>query len=80
MVGLAPHKRPVSVDVVVGLETHGHCAAKVCAGYVGVGKDLKALSQTLQMSTLSLSCPLSPHTDPIQKRKKKTYILSQTRP
>ena len=37
--------------------------------WLGVGKDLKALSQTLQGWTLSLSCALSLHTDPIKQQR-----------
>ena len=47
----------------------------VCWGWLGLNfcllsicKDLKALSHTLQGWTLSLSCALSPHTDPIQQQ------------
>ena len=35
---------------------------------LGIPKDLKALSYTLQGCTLSLLCALSPHTDPIQQQ------------
>ena len=36
--------------------------------WLGICKDLTALSQTLQGLTLSISCALSPHTEPIQQQ------------
>ena len=75
VVRLATHKLIVSVDAVVGVEflattlaenTWPLCCHNLC--WLGVGKDLKALSQTLQGWTLSLSCDLSPHSDPIQQQ------------
>ena len=42
------------------------CCHILC--WLGICKDLTALSQTLQGWTLSLSCDLSPHTDPIHQQ------------
>ena len=42
------------------------CCQILC--WLSICKDLKALSQTLQGWILSLSCALSPHTDPIQRQ------------
>ena len=69
VVRLATHKLLVSVDAVVGLKllattlaenTLLLCGQILC--WLGLCKYLKALSQTLQGRTLSLSCALSPHT------------------
>ena len=42
------------------------CCQILC--WLGICKDLKALSQTLQGRSLSLSCALSPHNDPIHQQ------------
>ena len=42
------------------------CCHILC--FLGAGKDLKAMSQTLQGWTLSLSCASSPNTDSIQQQ------------
>ena len=75
VVRLATHKLLVSVDNVVGLEllattlednTWLLCCQIMCC--LGVPKDLKALSHTVQRCTLSLLFAWSPHTDPIQQQ------------
>ena len=79
MVTFALHGEMAKTLPVVRLVTQAYCVYWCCCwGWTschnpcrqthGICKDLKALSQTLQGWTLSLSCVLSPHTDPIQQQ------------
>ena len=75
VVTLATYKFIVSVDAVVRVELLATALASKHIATVlpifvlaSICKDVKALSQTLKGWTLSLSCALSPHTDPIQQQ------------
>ena len=75
VVRLATHKLIMSIDPVVGVELLSTTLAgkhitsvlpNLC--WLDICKDLKAFLQTLQGCTLSLSCAVSPHNDPIQQQ------------